>query len=80
MNALNADTEQALHECGSKLLTWGDLPRADAIVAAAAHRKYQGPCQADLGRKLANHTAITDVKDAFDAQAQEAAGYKAWHL
>jgi UDP-N-acetyl-D-galactosamine dehydrogenase len=36
-----ADPEEAMHEYGVKLEAWDDLPRADAIVAAVAHREYQ---------------------------------------
>ena len=35
-----ADAEQARHEYGVELLAWDQLPRADAIVAAVAHREY----------------------------------------
>ena len=38
-----ADAEEAMHEYGVRLVRWDDLPRADAIVAAVAHREFREP-------------------------------------
>jgi UDP-N-acetyl-D-galactosamine dehydrogenase len=37
-----ADPEEAMHEYGVKLETFEELPRADAVVAAVAHRGSDG--------------------------------------
>ena len=75
-----ADPEEAMHEYGVKLERWDDLPRADAIVAAVAHKEYQALSVAELGRKMVDGGAFIDVKAAFDGQALTAAGYKLWRL
>ena len=54
--------------------------RADAIVAAVAHKEYQALGVDDLCRKLIKGGAFIDVKAAFDAQALRAAGLKVWRL
>jgi UDP-N-acetyl-D-galactosamine dehydrogenase len=75
-----ADPEEALHEYGVRLTPWDGLPRADAIVAAVAHREYAELSVADLGRKLVKGGAFIDVKAAFDGAALQAAGYRLWRL
>ena len=69
-----------MHEYGVKLERWDELPRADAIVAAVAHREYQALSVEDLGRKLVKGGAFIDVKAAFDPQAIAGAGYRLWRL
>ena len=63
-----------------ELLAWDDLPRADAIVAAVAHRQYRDLGVEDIGRKLVNGGCFIDVKACFDAAALEAAGLRVWRL
>ncbi|MDP1898936.1 MAG: nucleotide sugar dehydrogenase [Rubrivivax sp.] len=75
-----ADAEEAMHEYGVKLVPWGDLPRADAIVAAVAHREYAALSVEDMGKKLVKGGAFVDVKAAFDAGALKGAGYRVWRL
>jgi len=75
-----AEPEEAMHEYGVKLESWDDLPRADAIVAAVAHRDYQALTVEDLGRKMVKGGAFIDVKAAFDGSAIMDAGYKLWRL
>ena len=75
-----AESAEAEHEYGVKLERWEDLPQADAVVAAVAHREYAGLSVADIGAKLLPGGAFIDVKAAFDAQALKAAGYQLWRL
>jgi UDP-N-acetyl-D-galactosamine dehydrogenase len=75
-----AEPEEAMHEYGVKLERFDDLPRADAIVAAVAHRDYMALSLEDFGRKLVKGGAFIDVKAAFDPKGFEAAGYKVWRL
>ena len=75
-----ADVAEAMHEYGISLLQWSDLPRADAIVAAVAHREFASMTVEDFGRKLVKGGAFIDVKAAFDRSAIEGAGYKLWRL
>jgi len=75
-----ADPEEAQHEYGVRTVSWDELPRADAIVAAVAHKEYKALSIDDIGRKLIKGGAFIDVKAAFDAKAIQAAGLKLWRL
>ncbi|OOG54281.1 nucleotide sugar dehydrogenase [Polaromonas sp. C04] len=75
-----AESDEAVREYGVPLLPWNDLPRADAIVAAVAHREFTTLTVEDFGRKLVKGGAFIDVKAAFDRNAIEGAGYKLWRL
>ena len=75
-----AESDDAMHEYGVPLLTWSDLPRADAIVAAVAHDEFTTLTVEDFGKKLVKGGAFIDVKAAFDRSAIEEAGYKLWRL
>jgi len=75
-----ADPEEAMHEYGVRLERWDDLSRADAIVAAVAHREYQALSVDDLGRKMVKGGAFIDVKAAFDEAALREAGFRVWRL
>jgi UDP-N-acetyl-D-galactosamine dehydrogenase len=75
-----AESDAAVREYGVPLLPWDDLPRADAIVAAVAHREFAALSMDDFAKKLVKGGAFIDVKAAFDRQAIQAAGYKLWRL
>ena len=75
-----ADPDEAMHEYGVRLLGWDDLPRADAVVAAVAHRRFRTLGAEDLVRKLVKGGCVIDVKSAFDAPALVAAGLRVWRL
>ena len=76
----DADVEEAQHEYGVRPVTWAELPRADAIVAAVAHKSYKALSAADLASKVVAGGAFIDVKAAFDQKALEAAGLRVWRL
>jgi UDP-N-acetyl-D-glucosamine/UDP-N-acetyl-D-galactosamine dehydrogenase len=75
-----AESEEAMHEYGVQLLPWADLPRADAIVAAVAHKEFAALSMEDFGKKLVKGGTFIDVKAAFDAKMMQTAGYKLWRL
>jgi UDP-N-acetyl-D-galactosamine dehydrogenase len=75
-----ARAEEALHEYGVHLVPWDKLPRADAIVAAVAHREFAELGVEDLSRKLVRGGAFIDVKAMFDAPALRHAGFHVWRL
>ena len=75
-----AEVEEAMHEYGVRLLSWDELPRADAIVAAVAHKEYEALSMEDIGKKLVKGGAFIDVKAAFDQTEITSAGYKLWRL
>ena len=75
-----AEHDEAMHEYGVPLQSWDELPRADAIVAAVAHREFAELSVEDFGKKLVKGGAFIDVKAAFDPAALKAAGYRVWRL
>lgn len=75
-----ADAEEAMHEYGVKLLTWDELPKANAIVAAVSHHEYQNLSLENIASKLNAGGAFIDVKAAFDADTLQEAGYTVWRL
>ncbi|SMC23064.1 UDP-N-acetyl-D-galactosamine dehydrogenase [Andreprevotia lacus DSM 23236] len=75
-----ADAAEAQHEYGVTLQSWDNLPRADAIVAAVAHRSFLELGLEDLSRKLVKGGCFVDVKSQFNAAHLEEAGYKVWRL
>ena len=75
-----ADPEEAMHEYGVRLVSWEDLPRADAVVAAVSHRQLIGLPVEDLQRKLIKGGCFIDVKACFDQVALEKAGIRVWRL
>lgn len=75
-----ADSDESVHAYGVPLLAWSALPRADAIVAAVAHREFTTLTTEDFGKKLIKGGTFIDVKSTFDRNAIEAAGYRLWRL
>ena len=75
-----AGEEEALRECGVQLQTWEALPRADALIAAVAHRPFLELSAEDLQRKLVKGGCFIDVKACFDRKRLEAAGMRVWRL
>jgi UDP-N-acetyl-D-galactosamine dehydrogenase len=57
-----------------------NLPRADAIVAAVAHKQYPALGLEEIGRKVVSNGRFADVKSGFDAAAFEKAGLAVWLL
>ena len=74
------DPAEALHEYGVVLHRWEDLPRADAIVAAVAHKHYQTLSVDEISRKVVKNGCFVDVKAGFNAAAFKAAGIAVWRL
>jgi UDP-N-acetyl-D-galactosamine dehydrogenase len=71
---------EAMHEYGIKLVQWDALPRADALIAAVAHKRFVGMDATELGAKLVPRGCFIDVKARFDAPALRAAGFSVWRL
>jgi UDP-N-acetyl-D-glucosamine/UDP-N-acetyl-D-galactosamine dehydrogenase len=75
-----ADPVEAMHEYGLRLLPWNELPRADAIVAAVAHKSLQQLTVEDISRKIVKGGVFADVKSRFPADALRDAGLCVWRL
>jgi UDP-N-acetyl-D-glucosamine/UDP-N-acetyl-D-galactosamine dehydrogenase len=75
-----ATADEAMREYGVKLYSWDELPRADAIVAAVAHRRFLDLDIEDLSKKIIKGGAFVDVKAQFDAARLRSAGLSVWRL
>jgi UDP-N-acetyl-D-galactosamine dehydrogenase len=75
-----ADPADALREYGVQLTPWDELPRADAIVSAVAHRAYEQYSADALVAKLMPNGVYVDVKCRADAVALRAHGIRVWRL
>ena len=75
-----ADGAEAVHEYGVELTAWDDLPQADAIVAAVAHREYRALDIDRIAARVAPGGAFIDVKAAFSQADLQALGLRVWRL
>jgi UDP-N-acetyl-D-galactosamine dehydrogenase len=75
-----ADPGEAAHEYGVELKAWEQLPRANAIVAAVAHKAFKARPVEDYLAKLADGGLMVDVKCQMDAAALRARGVRVWRL
>jgi len=69
-----ADPAEARHEYGLRLCPWDELPPADALVLAVAHRAYAEIGAAGIASRLKPGGVIADVKALFAAADFPAAG------
>ena len=74
------DPKEAVHEYGIELASWDALPRADALVAAVAHKQFLALSPIQLATKVTANGCVMDVKARFDASALRAAGLSVWRL
>jgi UDP-N-acetyl-D-galactosamine dehydrogenase len=72
--------QEAKHEYGIDLVSWKELPVADAIVAAVAHKPFLTMSPTDYAEKTVKGGCFVDVKSRFDAQGLRAAGLNVWRL
>jgi UDP-N-acetyl-D-galactosamine dehydrogenase len=75
-----ASPEEALIEYGVRLCGWEQLPAADALVLAVAHRRFvELPPEAYM-KKIVRHGCLIDVKSVCDAAAFRREGLSVWRL
>ncbi|QAU33627.1 nucleotide sugar dehydrogenase [Janthinobacterium sp. 17J80-10] len=75
-----ADAEEAHREYGVRLSAWEDLPRAEALVVAVAHRQFMELPMEDYSAKVVDGGCLIDVKAKFDAATLREAGLRVWRL
>ena len=75
-----ADAAESLHEYGVTLTPWEALPRAEAIVAAVAHRVFKERPIDDWVGKMVPGGLYVDVKCQADAATLRARGMQVWRL
>ena len=75
-----ACAEEALQHYGVELVQLQQLPRADAVVLAVAHREYRAMDVQDLAPLLSSDGVMIDVKSVFDPERLGQAGIACWRL
>ncbi|HUP28839.1 MAG TPA: UDP binding domain-containing protein, partial [Usitatibacter sp.] len=75
-----ADADETMHEYGIKLRTWDELPAADAVVLAVAHKAYVERPASEILEKIVKQGCFVQVKSAFDAAAFTREGVRVWKL
>ncbi len=75
-----ANPDEAKHEYGVTLMSWEELPQADAIILAVAHNEYTQMDPKKLLSKAIHGGSFIDVKAKFDRSALEADGFRVWRL
>ena len=75
-----ADPAEAMRQYGIRLESWQELPRADALILAVAHRDYAARRAEDFLGKLLPGGCVVDVKDGLDFEALRRAGCNCWRL
>ncbi|MBL8443883.1 MAG: nucleotide sugar dehydrogenase [Zoogloeaceae bacterium] len=75
-----AESAEAEHEYGVKLVSWDALPKASAIVAAVSHQSFLAMPTDRMLEKLSDSGVFVDVKSSFDQVALAKAGAKVWRL
>lgn len=76
-----AESGEAEHEYGIKLVDWPALQGVDGVIVAVAHRAYLDKGPGEIMKLLGNpqQGVLVDVKSMFDP-AQVPAGIKYWRL
>ena len=74
------EPEEARHEYGLELTSWEELPTADAMVVAVAHRRFRDMGVGKLALKIVKGGAFVDVKSQFQPGELTSAGLRVWRL
>jgi UDP-N-acetyl-D-galactosamine dehydrogenase len=75
-----ASPEEARHEYDLELKSWENLPCADAIIVAVAHRQFIEMPLTNFQGKVNDKGCFIDVKSQFDPAALREAGFNVWRL
>jgi UDP-N-acetyl-D-glucosamine/UDP-N-acetyl-D-galactosamine dehydrogenase len=72
--------EEAQHEYNIQLTPWSELPAADAIIVAVAHKLFFDMAPVQLAQKIISGGCFVDIKAMFDLDAFRALGLRVWRL
>ncbi len=76
----HADPNEAREEYGIELQSWEQLPAADALIVAVAHREYMRQPASELLAKVLPEGCVVDVKAVLDLRAVRESGRSCWRL
>ena len=75
-----ADAGEALHKYDIRLRAWEDLPAADALILAVAHRPFLNLPPSAYMQKIVRSGCLIDVKAVFDPAIFRKEGLHVWRL
>ncbi|MGZ5071902.1 MAG: nucleotide sugar dehydrogenase [Usitatibacter sp.] len=75
-----ADPDETMHEYGIKLKSWDELPAADALILAVAHKGFLAMPPAAFLEKIVRKGCLVQVKPALDPAAFTREGVRVWRL
>jgi UDP-N-acetyl-D-galactosamine dehydrogenase len=75
-----ADPAETLHEYGIKLCAWDELPAADALILAVAHKGFLELPPSDFLEKIVPQGCLVQVKAALDPAPFKREGVRVWRL
>ena len=75
-----AEPEEAIREYGIRLVPWEQLPRANAVVGAVAHKAFRARSAKAMAERLCSGGLFVDVKYIADVEALREHGITTWRL
>jgi UDP-N-acetyl-D-galactosamine dehydrogenase len=75
-----ADADETLHEYGLKLETWDQLPAADALILAVAHKSFLDIPPQKYMEKIVRRGVLSLVKPVLEPEDFRLAGVRVWRL
>jgi UDP-N-acetyl-D-galactosamine dehydrogenase len=75
-----ADPDETLHEYGIRLRSWDELPAADCLIMAVAHRSFAERPVAEWRGKIVRQGCLVQVKPVLDTEEFRRDGVRAWRL
>jgi UDP-N-acetyl-D-galactosamine dehydrogenase len=76
----HVNPQEANDEYGVQLRGWSELPVAEALIAAVAHKAFLAMPIRELTEKLRRGGCFVDVKAKFDSAALTSTGFRVWRL
>jgi UDP-N-acetyl-D-galactosamine dehydrogenase len=75
-----AESDEAIHEYGVKLVPVTELKPAAALVVAVAHRQFLAWSPEDIRQQMGENPVLIDVKGIYNQRAMNTAGIRVWRL
>lgn len=75
-----ADTDEAMREYGVRLTPWDQLPLANAVVGAVAHKAFRKRTAVEIAGRMCKGGLFVDVKHIGDVEALKGLGITTWRL
>lgn len=75
-----ADPAEAMREYGVRIAPWDELPLANAVVGAVAHKAFRKRTATEIADRLCKGGLFVDVKHIGDVDALKKQGITTWRL